>query len=84
MKNINLIDLKEARKRRPVLNYKPIKPKNEGKKVIEQLDINELKKYIDWSPFFHAWGIKGVIQKYLKILKKVLKQPNCLMRRTRC
>ena len=31
LKNINLIDLKEARKRRPVLNYKPIKPKIEGK-----------------------------------------------------
>ena len=84
MKNINLIDLKEARKRRPELNYKPIKPKIEGKKVIEQLDISELKKYIDWSPFFMLGELKGFIPKYLKILKKVLKQPNCLMRRTRC
>ena len=70
LKNINLIDLKEARKRRPVLNYEPIKPKIEGKKVIEQLDISKLKKYIDWSPFFHAWGIKGIYPKILKDSKK--------------
>ena len=31
---------------------------------------NKLKKYIDWSPFFHAWGIKGVYPKILKDSKK--------------
>jgi len=37
-----------------------------GNKVFEDYDLNEIKKYIDWSPFFITWELKG---KYPNIFK---------------
>jgi 5-methyltetrahydrofolate--homocysteine methyltransferase len=31
-----------------------------GTKVFEDFDLNLLRKYIDWTPFFHGWGLKGI------------------------
>jgi 5-methyltetrahydrofolate--homocysteine methyltransferase len=36
-----------------------------GTKVIEELDLNKLLEYIDWSPFFRTWELHG---KYPAIL----------------
>ena len=30
-----------------------------GKKVFEDIDIASLTDYIDWTPFFHSWTLKG-------------------------
>jgi 5-methyltetrahydrofolate--homocysteine methyltransferase len=30
-----------------------------GTKVIESIDLEELVAYIDWTPFFHTWGLRG-------------------------
>ena len=30
-----------------------------GLKVIDDLPLREIADYIDWSPFFHAWEIRG-------------------------
>ena len=30
-----------------------------GLKVIDDLPLKEIREYIDWSPFFHAWEIRG-------------------------
>ena len=35
------------------------KPKFTGVKVIESIDLNIIKNYIDWSPFFNTWGLHG-------------------------
>ncbi len=35
-------------------------PKFQGVKVFEDYPLDELVDYIDWSPFFHAWELKGV------------------------
>ena len=37
-----------------------------GLKVIEDMDLNVLRKYIDWSPFFMTWELKG---KYPRIFE---------------
>jgi len=47
-------------------SYKPVKPKQLGRRVLEDLDLNVLKKYIDWTPFFSTWMLSG---KYPKILE---------------
>jgi 5-methyltetrahydrofolate--homocysteine methyltransferase len=39
-------------------NYAPAQPKFLGAREIA-CDIGELIPFIDWSPFFHAWEIKG-------------------------
>ena len=38
-------------------------PKLLGVKVIESIDLNIIKNYIDWSPFFNTWGLFGKFPK---------------------
>ena len=40
--------------------YQIPNPKFQGVKVFEDYPLDELVDYIDWSPFFHAWELKGV------------------------
>jgi len=46
-------------------NYPILKPNFQGVKVFEDYPLDELVDYIDWSPFFHAWELKGVYPKIL-------------------
>jgi 5-methyltetrahydrofolate--homocysteine methyltransferase len=45
--------------------YTPPVPSFTGAKVFDNYDLNEIRKYIDWGPFFIAWEMKG---KYPDIL----------------
>lgn len=40
-------------------NYTPTKPSFYGTKIFEDYDLAELAKYIDWTPFFQTWELKG-------------------------
>jgi 5-methyltetrahydrofolate--homocysteine methyltransferase len=40
-------------------SYTPPKPHFLGVKHFTDYDLAELTRYIDWSPFFHAWEMKG-------------------------
>ena len=60
------VTFRDARRKRYMTDYKrqkPVKPKMLGTKVFEDFDLNLLRKYIDWTPFFHGWGLKGVFPK---------------------
>ncbi len=46
--------------------YVPPKPKMTGIKVFDEYPLEKLVDYIDWTPFFTTWGLKG---KYPDILK---------------
>ncbi|HEV2503604.1 MAG TPA: methionine synthase [Mesorhizobium sp.] len=46
--------------------YQPPKPSFLGTKVFESWDLAELARYIDWTPFFQTWELKG---RYPKILQ---------------
>jgi 5-methyltetrahydrofolate--homocysteine methyltransferase len=39
--------------------YTPPKPSFLGTKVFENWDLAELARYIDWTPFFQTWEMKG-------------------------
>ncbi|WP_159948450.1 methionine synthase [Rhizobium sp. 18065] len=39
--------------------YKPVKPSFTGTKIFQDYDLAELAKYIDWTPFFQTWELKG-------------------------
>ena len=30
-----------------------------GVRVFDALDVGEVAPYIDWTPFFHVWGLRG-------------------------
>jgi len=67
-KNIKKISIDEARKRKHYIDWKKyslLKPNLKGLKVFDDYPIGELVNYIDWTPFFHAWELKG---KYPSIL----------------
>ena len=47
------------------INYPIPQPNLLGEKVFKDYPLDELVDYIDWSPFFHAWELKGVYPKIL-------------------
>jgi len=56
------IDIDSARDNKFNINWnqeKIVKPNFLGKEIIEDLDLNLLKEYIDWTPFFRSWELHG-------------------------
>ncbi len=39
--------------------YKPVRPAQTGIQEIIVRDLEEISRYIDWTFFFHVWGLKG-------------------------
>lgn len=58
----NYIALDEARKNKfqiDWINYKAKTPKFLGSMDFQDYSLAEVKKYIDWTPFFSTWELKG-------------------------
>ncbi|PSW60407.1 methionine synthase [Photobacterium kishitanii] len=63
------ITLDQARENAVALdwvNYRPPAPKQTGVHTFTDFPIAELRKYIDWTPFFMTWSLSG---KYPTILR---------------
>ena len=57
-----LLTVEEARARAPRFDwaaYEPSAPQCPGVHEYADLSIAELRRYIDWTPFFQAWELKG-------------------------
>jgi len=57
-----LLPLAEARRRKPPIDWRrdaPAVPGFHGARTVEPLPWGELVPLIDWTPFFHAWGMRG-------------------------
>jgi 5-methyltetrahydrofolate--homocysteine methyltransferase len=63
-----VIPLDEARKRRTPIEWRaedlPV-PAFTGVRVLDNFPLSKLRELIDWSPFFHTWGLKGVYPRIL-------------------
>ena len=35
-------------------------PSFTGVRVLDNFPLATLRDFIDWSPFFHTWGLKGI------------------------
>ena len=56
------LPLAKARANAPKIDwagYQPPKPSFTGTRVYTNVDVADLVPYIDWTPFFQAWEIKG-------------------------
>ncbi len=56
------LTLEQARANRTKIDwaaYQPVKPSFIGVKVFDDYPLAELVDYIDWTPFFHSWELKG-------------------------
>jgi len=61
-----LLSLEAARRNAPKLKFDDLaKPEFTGTKKIEPA-LAELVPFIDWSPFFHTWELRGVYPKILQ------------------
>ncbi len=57
-----LLPLAEARARRTPVEWTAAdlsRPEFLGRRVIDDQPLEELVPFIDWSPFFHAWELRG-------------------------
>lgn len=62
-----LISLEQARANAPKLSYDDLpKPEFTGVRTVSSEVLPLLRDYIDWSPFFHTWELRG---RYPAILK---------------
>jgi 5-methyltetrahydrofolate--homocysteine methyltransferase len=57
-----LLSLEEARRRRTPIDwsgYEPPTPSFEGVRVLDSVALGDLVPYIDWTPFFATWELRG-------------------------
>ncbi len=57
-----MLTIKEARANRLAIDWSSTvidRPEKTGVQVIDSLPLAELVSYIDWSPFFHTWELRG-------------------------
>ncbi len=69
-KRVELVPYEDALRRRGILRFDGTtiaQPNFLGAKVLADVPLAELASYIDWTPFFHAWELKGI---YPTILEK--------------
>jgi 5-methyltetrahydrofolate--homocysteine methyltransferase len=63
------IPLAEARRNRAAVDWKaraPERPARPGVHLFADYALDELIDYVDWSPFFHAWELKGSYPRILE------------------
>jgi 5-methyltetrahydrofolate--homocysteine methyltransferase len=64
-----VVPLETARTRRTPIEWRAEDlpaPAFTGVRVLENFSLATLRDFIDWSPLFHAWGLKGVYPRILE------------------
>jgi 5-methyltetrahydrofolate--homocysteine methyltransferase len=64
-----LLSLEEARRRRTPIDwsaYVPPRPSFTGIRVFDPFPLEKIVPFIDWSPFFHTWELKGTYPRIFK------------------
>jgi 5-methyltetrahydrofolate--homocysteine methyltransferase len=66
---LSVVSLKAARERRTPIEWRtedlPV-PAFTGVRVLDNFPLATLREFIDWSPFFHTWGLKGIYPRILE------------------
>ncbi len=60
---LTIVSLDEARRRRTPIEWREDdlpSPSFTGVRVLNDFPLATLREFIDWSPFFHTWGLKGI------------------------
>jgi len=63
-----VVSIEEARKRRTPIEWRAEdlpEPDFHGLRVLDNFPLETLREFIDWSPFFHTWGLKGIYPRIL-------------------
>jgi 5-methyltetrahydrofolate--homocysteine methyltransferase len=66
---MTVVSLETARARRTPIQWRSEdipKPSFTGVRVLDNFPLATLRDFIDWTPFFHTWGLKGVYPRILE------------------
>ncbi len=83
-----LVTLEEARANRTPITWRAediAQPMATGVRVLPDVSLATLREYIDWTPFFHTWELKGVFprilqhEKYGEEARKIFADGNTLL-----
>jgi 5-methyltetrahydrofolate--homocysteine methyltransferase len=83
-----LISLAQARENRPKFAWRAEDvpaPEFLGIRVLDDFPLATLREFIDWTPFFHTWELKGVYprilehEKYGEQARQIFKEGNALL-----
>ena len=82
------VSIEVARSRRTPIEWRaediPV-PSFTGVRVLDNFPLATLREFIDWSPFFHTWGLKGVYprildhEEYGEQARQLFKEGNALL-----
>jgi 5-methyltetrahydrofolate--homocysteine methyltransferase len=64
-----VVSLEVARSRRTPIEWRAEDlpaPSFTGVRVLENFPLATLREFIDWTPFFHTWGLKGIYPRILE------------------
>jgi 5-methyltetrahydrofolate--homocysteine methyltransferase len=59
---LSVVPIEVARARRTPIDWRPEDiptPAFTGIRVLDEFPLGALRDFIDWTPFFHTWGLKG-------------------------
>jgi len=65
--------------------YEPQYPASPGVQVLQHYSLKEIREYIDWTPFFHTWELKGSYPKIFddaqkgEVAKKLFEDANNML-----
>jgi 5-methyltetrahydrofolate--homocysteine methyltransferase len=83
-----LATLEAARANRTPIEWRPEdipQPEFGGVRVLADFPLATLRDYIDWTPFFHTWELRGVYprilehEKYGDVARKIFAEGNALL-----
>jgi 5-methyltetrahydrofolate--homocysteine methyltransferase len=86
--SVEYVSIDVARQNKPFISFSSrevAQPNFTGIKVFESYPLEELRSYIDWSPFFNTWEMKGTFprifesEKYGTEAKKLFNDANQLL-----
>ena len=66
---VSIVPIAKARQRRTPIEWKQedlARPEFTGVRVLDHFPLATLREFIDWSPFFHTWGLKGIYPRILE------------------
>jgi 5-methyltetrahydrofolate--homocysteine methyltransferase len=66
---LSIVSLEAARKKRTPIEWRAEDlpaPAFTGVRVLNDFPLATLREFIDWSPFFHTWGLKGIYPRILE------------------
>ncbi len=83
-----LVSLEAARANRTPIEWRAediAQPEFTGVRVLREFPLATLRDYIDWTPFFHTWELRGVYprifenEKYGEVARKIFAEANVLL-----